>query len=301
MAGLGAAIFARTAHKVLAEPSTPTPSPTKTYLPIVSNTTPPPKAGLAASSHDNILERIALLGGVAAIRGWQLGGEVPSTIGATPYVPCWWCDTYTRAAPNEPIQVVSQLHVPDLLVGSEGELLFLNEPDLSLYGHHGQCEASPRKAAVLYAHAKERLPHMRFIGAGVSHLDYINGFQWLRAWIGEVIALTGNVPQMWAWDIHHYIPDGNPLEPINALCAVLSEFGVESPRIYVSEWAACTAERVRETRIAFDTDPRIVRHFYYDQTYAWWDGDGRCTMLFEQEGEPRLSELGQAWVEAGMG
>lgn len=301
MTGLGAALFARTAHRVLAEPSPPTPSQNTTYLPLVTGAVLPLKAGLAASSHDNILERIALLGGVAAIRGWQLGSEVPTSIGATPYVPCWWCDTFTRAAPNEPIQVVSQLHVPDLLAGSEGELLFLNEPDLSLYGHHGQCEASPRKAAVLYAHAKERLPLMRFIGVGISHLDYLNGFQWLRAWIGEVVAITGQVPQLWAWDTHHYIMEGDPLAPINALEAVLAEFGIVSPRFYISEWAACTPERVREMRIAFDNDPRIMRHFYYDQTYAWWDGDGRCTMLFEQEGELRLSELGRAWVEAGMG
>ena len=112
--------------------------------------------------------------------------------------------------------------------------------------------------------------------------------------------MTNNAPQMAAWDIHHYVPTGDPLSPVDALEAWLAERGVYNPQFFISEWGACTPERVAEMKTAFDNDERVLKHFFYDQFAATWDGDGRCTMLFEEGSEPlRLSPLGRAFAEEG--
>jgi hypothetical protein len=48
-------------------------------------------------------------------------------------------------------------------------------------------------------------------------------------------------------------------------------------------------------RTAFNTDPRIIRHYIYDQTGAWWDGAGRCIILFGED-DMKMTALGRAWA-----
>lgn len=269
----------------------------KAFLPFIAKPSAPElKAGLAASSHKDITERVRLLGGVAGVRGWKLGASMPEKIGGADYVPCWWCDMSAEVRGGKAV-IRDQMHVPKLAEKRGTPLLFLNEPDVG----RGQCDITPHRAAVLYLYMKETMPDLKLIGLGISHLDYLNGFQWLGLWIEQVIRLSGKVPEFWAWDLHHYIIDRPPLAPIDALQDFLLRRGVVTDRFYISEWGACTPERVEETRRAFDADPRIVKHFYYCQYEATWDGDGRCTSLFVEGSKPlRLSDLGEAWVRAGQ-
>ena len=269
------------------------------YLPMVSTPTKNMKAGFAPSSHKQIEERIKLLGGVVGVRGWKLGNNIPQTVGNAPYTPCWWCDMSAEKRGGK-VQILDQMHVVDMAGKRGGELLFLNEPDMAHYGRRGQCDITPHRAAVLYLHAKDVAPDVQLIGLGLSHVDYQNNFQYLGLFIDQVLKLSGKLPEFWAWDTHTYLDTGNPLDPIDAMQEFLHSKGITANRFYISEWGACTPERVYEMRKAFDGDSRIIKHYYYCQYNAVWDGDGRCTSLFVENKEPlTLSPLGVAWVNAG--
>ena len=48
---------------------------------------------------------------------------------------------------------------------------------------------------------------------------------------------------------------------------------------------------------SFEADPRTKRYYLYDQTYAFWDGDGRCILLFREGERPvELTLLGRVFV-----
>jgi hypothetical protein len=270
-----------------------------TFLPIVSTTARNLKAGYAPSSHADLTERIKLLGGVVEVRGWKLNNSIPKQVGGSPYLPCWWCDMSAEVRGDKPI-IWSQMHIPELRGETGGELLFLNEPDMFYYGHIGQCEITPHRAAVLYMDVKQRFPNIQLVGVGISHIDYLNNFKWLRLFIEQVIKLSKQLPEFSAWDTHTYLSTGNPLDIIDSLQTTLHSYGINANRFFISEWGACTPERVYEMRRAFDSDSRIVKHYYYCQYDAWWDGDGRCTSLFIENTKPlMLSPLGVAWVDAG--
>ncbi|MBK8990156.1 MAG: hypothetical protein IPM39_29515 [Chloroflexi bacterium] len=265
------------------------------WLPVVASGNAP-KAGVAFSSHTDGAARVALLGrSVAYWRGWQVGGSLPGDQWGLKYTPSLWCDFFARQGVT--LELRPQMHVLDALGPNYArELLFLNEPDLAFYGHHGQCEVSPYRAAQLYAHVREKLPHARLVGPGISHVDYQNDFQWLEAWWRAVVALTGEPPDMAAWDVHNYIQQGDPLAPYDALEAWLEARGVDSPRFWISEWGSCSPARTRLMRAAFDSDPRIERHYWYDQYKAYWDGEPRCMTLFEEQGPLRLTAVGEAFI-----
>ena len=282
--------------------TTTKPKTYRAFLPIAMNSHTPPrplKAGLAASSHEHLAERVELLGGVVGVRGWKLGtGGIPVRVGGADYVPCYWCDLSAEVR-NGKAAVQSQLHVPKLAAARGEPLLFLNEPDMSLYGHFGQCDISPNRAAVLYLDVVERFPDLALVGPGISHLDYLHGFQWLGQWIDGVQRLSGKLPHMAAWDIHNYLIDRPALAPIDALQAFLLSKGIVANRFYVSEWGVQTPEQMTAVRRAFDGDPRVDRHFYYDQYMAVWDGPTRHSLFVEGSNPLRLSPLGEAWVAAG--
>lgn len=266
------------------------------WLPVVASGNAP-KAGVAFSSHTDGAARVALLGrSVAYWRGWQVGGSLPGDQWGLKYTPSLWCDFFARQGVT--LELRPQLHVLDLL-GRDypGPLLFLNEPDMAFYGRHGQCEVSPFRAAQIYAHTKAKLPNAQIIGPGLSHTDYENDFQWLDAWWNAVVALTGKPPEMYAWDIHNYIQTGSPVAPYNALAAWLMERGVENPRFWISEWGSCSPARTRLMKAAFDADPRIEHHYWYDQYMATWDGEPRCMSLFVEGRSPlQLSDVGRAFM-----
>ncbi len=266
------------------------------WLPVVAAGAPG-KAGVAFSSHTDGAERVALLGrSVAYWRGWQVGGALPGDKWGLAYTPSLWCDFFARKGVTTTLQY--QLHVLDAL-GSDysGPLLFLNEPDLGFYGHYGQCEVSPYRAAQLYVHVREKLPHAQLVGPGLSHVDYIQGYRWLDAWWRAVVAITGEPPEMAAWDVHNYIQQGDPLAPYDALEAWLVARGVENPKFWITEWGTCNAARAAQMKSAFDGDARIERHYWYDQYKAYWDGEQRCMTLFVEGRLPlQLSDLGEAWM-----
>jgi hypothetical protein len=202
---------------------------------------------------------------------------------------------------NKKAVIRDQMHVIPKAEKRGKELLFLNEPDMAHYGQVAQCDIKPRRAAVLYMYAKEVAPDVKLIGLGLSHLDYQNGFEYLGAFIDNVVRLSGSLPDFWAWDCHTYLDTGDPLAPIDALQTFLHGRGVAANRFYISEWGACSADRGGAMRRAFDGDGRIIRHYYYCQYEAVWDGEGRCTSLFVEGSKPlKLSPLGEAWVAAGQ-
>jgi hypothetical protein len=128
-------------------------------------------------------------------------------------------------------------------------------------------------------------------------VDYVNGFKWLEIFINEVVSVTGEVPDMQAWDMHNYLNSGSPLEPHRALESFLISKGVESPKLWISEWGACTPARAALMKGVFDRSDLIVRHFWYDQYGAWWDGPNRCINLFKETSPVSLSQIGEAWIE----
>lgn len=295
-----------TARPTMPAPASPTPKPTTAvrvatapeyvvWLPVVISGNAP-KAGVAFSSHAEGAQRVALMSGrVAYWRGWQVGAALPGDLWGLQYTPVLWCDFFARK--GVAVELQPQMQVLDLLGPDyDGPLLFLNEPDLGFYGHHGQCEVSPYRAAQLYVHVRKKLPAARLVGPGISHVDYESGFLWLEAWWRAVVVLTGKPPEMYAWDIHNYIPTGNPVAPYNALEAWLLARGVAGPRFWVSEWGSCSPARVRLMKAAFDNDPRIERHYWYDQYKAYWDAAPRCMTLFEEDGPLRLTAVGEAFL-----
>jgi hypothetical protein len=87
----------------------------RTFLPIVASGREI-KAGLAASSHHRLAERVEALGrrNVAGVRGWKLGEVIPEQIAGVPYLANFWCDVSAEVRDNTAV-VRSQLHVADLL------------------------------------------------------------------------------------------------------------------------------------------------------------------------------------------
>lgn len=260
------------------------------FLPIIiAGEQEPSKAGYAPSSHQRIGERIAQMPhDVRYWRGWQRARPADDIAGlrATQGL---WCDFYYHPVYSQG-RLIPQAGAIDLPAEFDGVVLFLNEPDLP-----GQCSASPKRAAQLYTHVRNQLPHAQLVGPGISDRDWVNEFAWLEAWWTAVVDLTGEPPQMAAWDIHNYSDKAHPLAPYDALEKWLAVRGVANPKFFVSEWGACTPERIIEMREAFDNDPRILRHYIYDQTLATWDGDGRCIILFDEE-TMELTLLGRAWA-----
>ncbi len=266
-----------------------------TFLPFVSTSPAPPiKAGVAFSAHEQFAERVALLRGtVAHWRGWAVFGDAPIVTAGLEPTPCLASDFYYR--PDTAYPLDNQLRLLDYLgAGYRGYLLFLNEPNES--------NLEIRQAVRMYVHARKVCPHARLVGPGISHVEHATGFPWLRQWLDAVITETGGLPQMTAWDIHNYIQDGDPLAPVNALQAVLQEYGVVDPKFFISEWGAVTPERTAEMRRAFDLSPLILRHYFYDQYMAVWDGENRPMQLFTEGHAPlRLSDIGEAFVQTGGG
>lgn len=264
------------------------------FLPLIVK--PPGKGGVAFASHANAEARLALLDGeVFYWRGWQAARPAGEKWGLKP-TQSFWCDFYYHRYHSNK-RLISQFGTIDLPESFGGYLLFLNEPDVAFYNHPPQCAADPRRAAQLYTHIKAELPHARLVGPGISHLDYINGFQWLERWWKEVVKLTGEPPQMAAWDIHNYIGGGDPLAPYDALEVWLAKRGISEPTFFISEWGACDAARVREMRQAFDEDERVLRHYIYEQSGAYWD-EAACIILFEERHDHlRLSPLGLAYMD----
>lgn len=261
------------------------------FIPIVTTVErPESKYGWAPSSHSNFQERAAQLPDIVTHwRGWQRTSPAPNReqLKATQ---AYWCDFYFH-----PIHSNGILKPLDgsLNLGKDfdGVLLFLNEPDLP-----GQCTVSPERGAQLYVHVKNTLPNAKLVGPGISEVDWINNFKWLNAFFKEVTRLIGKNPEFYAWDIHNYQSAGNPIQPYNDLENFLLNKNLSPPiRFYISEWGACTPERIIEMRNAFDSDQRIIKHYIYDQTNAFWDGPGRCIILFDEK-TSQLTDLGRAWL-----
>ena len=258
------------------------------FLPIVTNGQPA-KMGYAPSSHERMAERVAQMPDeVGYWRGWQRAQPAQLLDRLQP-TQSLWCDFYYHRIYSHG-RLIPQEGSIAMPAEFDDYLLFLNEPDLPV-----QCAASPKRAAQLYTHLRATLPNAKLVGPGISEVDWRKGFVWLEAWWDEVVNLTGEPPQMAAWDIHNYRAEGNPLHPYDDLQKWLAKRGVIKPRFFVSEWGACTPERVVEMRTAFEDDPRIIRHYIYDQTGAFWDGAGRCILLFDEE-TMVMTELGRAWA-----
>jgi hypothetical protein len=265
----------------------------RAYLPMVA-AAPPPKAGIAFSSHQDAAERVVLLGDtVSHWRGWRNNWRVGERWGLR-NTPSLHADLYWQWRPGlGDWRLQDQLYVLDKLGPDyDGYLLFVNEPDL-------KPELHPIRMAQLYVHVKHFMPDVQLVGPGISHRDYQADFYWLGQWFDAVVRITGEPPEMYAWDIHNYLHDGDPLAPYDALELWLNERGVYNPKFWPTEWGARTPERTLEMKRAFDADPRIIGHNWYDQYAAWWDGDNRPLQLFvggEEGGGPiRLSRLGIAW------
>jgi len=266
----------------------------KIFLPIINNGDRA-KAGIAFSSHVDAYVRIPLLGdSVSHWRGWRNNGNVGTRWGLE-NTPSLHTDLYWQWRPGiQNWRLESQFHILDNLGADyDGYLLFVNEPDL-------KTELHPIRMAQLYLHVKHFMPNVKLVGPGLSHRDYQAGFSWFNAWYEAVVRISGVPPDMYAWDIHNYMATEPPLAPYDALEALLLTKGVENSRFWVSEWGADNPERLLEMKRAFDNDPRILRHNWYDQYAAWWDGDDRRLHLFsgglEGPGAIRLSDLGYAFV-----
>lgn len=255
------------------------------------------KGGIAASSTRNITERVETFG-FSFVRGWQLGGMPPTTRGGVRYVPNLWCNNYSRVVDGEVVAMRDQLFLIDLLasVDYDGYLLFLNEPDLTFYGHRGQCEITPHGAAILYLYTIGELPNAKLLGPGVSHIDYLNGWSWTMRFIEATIELSGSPPDFYAWDFHTYLSTGPPLAIIDGFEYMLSLYGITNPIFTISEWGNCDPYRLIHMKEAFDNDDRVYLHAIYTQEYAVWDGVGRCILLTEEGVKPlRLTQLGVAY------
>jgi hypothetical protein len=149
----------------------------------------------------------------------------------------------------------------------------------------------------MYVHTRKVAPLAKIVGVGISHNDYLGGFLWLRLFMDGVLRETGALPEFTHWDIHTYLQAGDPLAPVDALQSFLAEYGILSPTFFISEWGAETPERTVEMKRAFDNDPRIIRHYWYDQYMATWDGDNRKIQLFEEKSEPlQLSDIGRSYL-----
>lgn len=219
---------------------------------------------------------------------WYYTYALPhSRLGAAQFVPMFWCDQYP--ANKWPTQVdyfdvFRQHYGPDY----SSFMLFLNEPDLAggdVDG--GQCDRTPRQAAYIYKALLAECPHCIFIGPATSHIDYLRGWPWLKAWYAEIRRMGLRPPDIAA--IHDYTSQ-HPGLIVDSLFEALAQFPDAPTTAWVTEYGTCDPARLAQAMAYFTADPRVAR-------YAWFTAKGYpnqpCLNLLD--GSDGLTAVGEVY------
>jgi len=179
------------------------------------------------------------------------------------YVPFFWCDQHPA---NKWPTVYSYFDaLGKLPSGYSGDLLFLNEPDLRGGDVDGwQCDRSPRQAAYIYKAVLSMCPNCRIIGPTPSHIDYLNGWPWLKGFYNEISNLGLRCPDVGA--IHDYTQlDPNVL--VDSFFETIAEFDCHPTSVWVTEFSSCDSNRTKEAIEFYRSDYRVER-------WAWFTATG---------------------------
>lgn len=279
-------------------PPAPEPSPLPTmeaavavpdlYFPVVTGG-PPPIQGYARA-YGALQPGDAARLGIEWYYDYGLRWPPPALDNGAAYTPFFWCDQYPALAwPTHTDYFAALAALPD---GYHGDLLILNEPDLRGGDVDGwQCDRTPRQAAYIYKAIKAECPHCRLIGPAVSHIDYLQGWPWLRDFYSEVSRMGLPPPDVAA--IHDYTGQ-HPALIVDSLFAMLAEFPGAPDTAWVTEFATCEPDLAARAIDFYTADPRIER-------YAWFTARGYpalpCINLLTADGA--LSPVGEIYSGAG--
>lgn len=222
---------------------------------------------------------------------YDYGLRYPSPkLGDAEYIPFFWCDQYPSLKwPTQYNYFDALANLPD---GYDGYLLFLNEPDLRGGDVDGwQCDRTPRQAAYIYKAVRQECPKCIIIGPAPSHIDYLQGWPWLREFY-TIIGKMGLKPPDIAAAHDYTEQSGDKL--IESLFAVLGQFDGSPEIVWVTEFATCDPVLAHETIEFYKKDERVER-------YAWFTGRGypaaTCINLLASETN-KLQPVGEVYKEA---
>ncbi|MEL0099664.1 MAG: glycosyl hydrolase [Opitutae bacterium] len=221
---------------------------------------------------------------------YDYGLRYPSPVlGDAEYIPFFWCDQYPALKwPTQYNYFDSLAKLPD---DYNGYLLFLNEPDLRGGDVDGwQCDRTPRQAAYIYKALLAECPNCIFIGPATSHIDYLQGWPWLREFYETIYKMGLKPPQIAA--AHDYTEQSGS-ELVNSLFRLLDLFPGAAKKVWITEFATCDPNLARKSIEFYQSDERVER-------YAWFTGKGYpaspCINLINSTGV--LQPVGDVYQQA---
>lgn len=207
---------------------------TRYYLPTVRNDIPPPspKKALAwACMYLEILTDPEILRMPAGYRWLNWGSDLEVyTSDGRPFPPGKAPMLWGVRSPGGTWDPVVKLY-RDIPRNYDGELIYLNEPDLEW-----QANITPQEAADLFAVLAADYQEMKFVAGNVSQRDISHGGPWLR----EFLALLGPGlrERIWriGWHWYDYDPYRRDLNyAVETIYSVLAEFGLDQLPSWVTE------------------------------------------------------------------
>lgn len=254
------------------------------YLPLI--TTPEPQNGAAWAAAGRRHPRDAEILHIAWYHNWgPVGANLEN--GAV-FVPTLWCDRYPPMDWADGTNLLQRM-TEVIPANYTGPILFINEPDLPGSDTGGQCDRTPEQAAWLYYQLRLAFPRATLVGPQPSHLDYVNGWPWLRAFY-DFLSSQGWPPPDVA-TIHTYIDTEPPGKIVDSLFALLSAYPDAPHTAWVTEYGSCNPGIIHLMRSYWQSDARITRWAFF--TPRWWD-DGACLSAFTDPFTYVLSPVGQA-------
>lgn len=152
-----------------------------------------------------------------------------------------------------------------------GYLIFLNEPDLK-----GQCDTTPTEAVQILHVIRVLRPNAVIVGPNVSHMDYLQGWPWLRAFYNEAINQNVELPEIGG--IHSYLN-----EPPGKIINSFFNLPYTPETAWVTEFGNCNPDITEQMLQTYLIDPRITRYAYYAPRLYMADvpTEQKCLTLFD--------------------
>lgn len=248
-------------EQLIAEP-TPTAVIYRKFFPLVQSSSESPTLQGLASAYGRLTDEQAIDLGIQWFYDYGLKYPFPK-LGNASYIPFFWCDQYPALSYPAVYNYFDALaKLPD---GYSGYLLFLNEPDLRGGDVDGwQCDRTPRQAAYIYKAVLRECPKCKIVGPAVSHIDYLQGWPWLKEFYREIQQMGLRKPDVAA--VHDYTGQ-NGLVIVDSLFKALEGYSDAPKKVWITEFSTCNPDLAKRNIELYKSDGRVVR-------YAWFTGKG---------------------------
>lgn len=168
----------------------------------------------------------------------------------------------------------------------EGTILFLNEPN-----QPGQCTLSPSAAVRIFQNAKTICPLAKWTLPQVSHVDYLNSWQWTREFLNQLFGVLPFANHYISYgSFHSYIDQIDHM--VTCYRALLAEFGLNPP-ILLTEYGHPDPDTAAKMYHDAMNNPHIKQAFWFT---SWVEGGS--TNLFDKAGEgAQLTAVGKRLLQ----